>query len=626
MADGALSKCVSMVDMPPRSQSMMEVPSALTSSDLKVVESVIMSRKEEVKLVLKAIVSVSTEKGPAALKIVVITGKRVFVLKPSGKGLRESHFLDLLEVVSYAVDELAMKFRSFAMRMSLPSPKITEIISMLWAMYQANFPSPDALSVYQVKFVMQPERLEQAKAMVPPLNSGPCGGFANTYQTICDWVGATPIAEINWDVDNLYPRCGCKDFDLNAGRKENISITDIKPLMFTLQNNSWFNSLIIRDFQLKESISCIANVVRVNRLIQKLILSGCGLTKDNIEALIEGLSSSKQYALTHINLSNNMLEDKGLTLLSPIFAQILAPITHLDISNCSGGKLGTTAVLEAICTNPQLTSSLQVLNIAGNSLYNEGSTALAKLIGMATSLRSLNISGCNAAFDILKLAKSSSIRELDASNHNITTVKVDTSSKLVSFLKSLDRLETLSLVKCGITADSVQILTAPDSKIMSLISLNLNDNDLSDDGVVQLCEALANHATLTTLSISRNFTRRIRSVRSKMINSLIQLIDSDCPLVSLELEGNPRGQLKTEVLPLLFSLMTNKSITHLNISGNAIGDDCAATFFRVMQTNSTLRSLQWDDNHTTLQGFQYFLQGLANNTTLSVMPLPGRHF
>ncbi|KAH3765911.1 myosin-I binding protein [Pelomyxa schiedti] len=495
------------------------------------------------------------------------------------------------------------------------------MISMLWAMFQANFPSTDAQSVYQMKFlVLPPERLDQARAMVPPLTPGACCGFTNSYQTICDWMGATPVAEINWDIDNLYPRCGCKDFDFNAGRKESLSIPDIKPLMYTLQNNNWFTSLTVKDFQLKESISCIANVLRVNKFINKLVLSGCGLTKENIDVVVEGLVNNKLYPLTHLDLSNNMLEDRGFASIASALSQMRA-IHTLDLGNCSGGKVGSATVLDAISANVPLVTGLKSFNFSNNMLGSEGSTALAKLIGAATSLHTLNISGCAAAFDILKLSKSYSVRDLDVSNHHITTSKMDTCSKLAGFLKGLEKLETLSLSKCQINMEAVQVLTAPDSKLMSITSLNLNDNDLSDDGIVRLCEAISTHPSLTTLSISRNFSRRTR-LRSKMIVSLVQLIESDCPLISLEIEGNARNALKTEVLPLLFSMMTNKSITHLNISGHGIGDDCAATFFRVLQTNNVLRSLQWDDNHTTLQGFQYFLNGISKNTTLSVMPLP----
>lgn len=50
-----------------------------------------------------------------------------------------------------------------------------------------------------------------------------------------------------------------------------------------------------------------------------------------------------------------------------------------------------------------------------------------------------------------------------------------------------------------------------------------------------------------------------------MINYVSQLLDSECPLTSLEIEGNTKGALKSDLLPFLFSLMVNKTLTHLDI-------------------------------------------------------------
>jgi hypothetical protein len=80
--------------------------------------------------------------------------------------------------------------------------------------------------------------------------------------------------------------------------------------------------------------------------------------------------------------------------------------------------------------------------------------------------------------------------------------------------------------------------------------------------------------------------------------------------------------LKEDILPLVFSLMTNKTLKELDISGNQIGNQLALSLNKVLQTNRTLESLIWDGNDITGPGFHMFLAGLRRNNVLKNMPLP----
>jgi len=53
-----------------------------------------------------------------------------------------------------------------------------------------------------------------------------------------------------------------------------------------------------------------------------------------------------------------------------------------------------------------------------------------------------------------------------------------------------------------------------------------------------------------------------------------------------------------------------------------MGNKGATALGKAIQTNNTLTTLYWDDNLTTLQGFQTFKMGLDRNQTLKDMPLP----
>eukprot|EP01105_Mastigella_eilhardi_P023362 TRINITY_DN5875_c0_g1_i1.p1 TRINITY_DN5875_c0_g1~~TRINITY_DN5875_c0_g1_i1.p1 ORF type:complete len:742 (-),score=201.04 TRINITY_DN5875_c0_g1_i1:107-2224(-) len=600
-------------------------PSALSSVEQKCLE-VSLQKHEEIKLALKADMLITKKR--ESTKILALGSRHLFLCNLKGKILYDSHFLDLLELVSTSPEELSVKFRAFSFRITLAKApqKLLEVVGHLWGMYTSNFPAPENVPVFESKFnVTPPERLAQAKALAPPAAqlSG-CGGFSYTYISACDWMGTTPRPVICWDTDNLYPSAGNKEFNFYNFRNENLTTNDLKPLMCSLQYNNWFTSLVIKEYALpKDAVPLIANVMRQNRYIEKLVVASCGLNKETVTELCDALVSNKNLCLTYLDLSSNNLEDKGLVAVGTALEQITVPLQYLDVSNCNAGKNGTATFLESLSNSATIMASLRFFNFAGNSLHVEGSTTMCKVANTAASLCALNVADCTTNFEFLKSLKSQSLRSIDSSSVPLTTNKADTCRKFVTSLKNLDSLDTVSIARCQLSVDALQILVAPDSRIMmSVTALNVSDNDLGDDGLIALFDSLVNHSTLTTLAINRNFVKRSRN-RAKMINRLTALVESDkCPLTQLEMEGNARGQLKGDIVPFLFSLMSNKSLTVLNISGHALGDARTEILSRVFTVNNSLRSLTWDDNHTTLDGFKNFALALERNTTLTTLIMP----
>lgn len=68
----------------------------------------------------------------------------------------------------------------------------------------------------------------------------------------------------------------------------------------------------------------------------------------------------------------------------------------MDVSKCSLGKLGLTALLEAFCINNTHSSTIQFLNISGNKLDTETSYLLGQALSRMNLLRKLNISNSGA--------------------------------------------------------------------------------------------------------------------------------------------------------------------------------------------------------------------------------------
>lgn len=137
-----------------------------------------------------------------------------------------------------------------------------------------------------------------------------------------------------------------------------------------------------------------------------------------------------------------------------------------------------------------------------------------------------------------------------------------------------------------------------------------------------------------------NQTIRRSKFTSKIVEKLIELINGynkqKCPLEALYVAGSllstiliPPGdikdskyQLKSDVLPFVFSLLTNSTLTELDISGHAAGDSLATALAKSLQTNATLKVLYWDGNNTSPMGLKRVLLALKLNKTLTKMPLP----
>ena len=58
-----------------------------------------------------------------------------------------------------------------------------------------------------------------------------------------------------------------------------------------------------------------------------------------------------------------------------------------------------------------------------------------------------------------------------------------------------------------------------------------------------------------------------------------ELISSECPLHKLDLSCKVAdNQIKTDILPFIYSLATNDTLKELDISGNAMGDKGSLLF------------------------------------------------
>ncbi|XP_070757881.1 NLR family CARD domain-containing protein 3-like [Enoplosus armatus] len=237
----------------------------------------------------------------------------------------------------------------------------------------------------------------------------------------------------------------------------------------------------------------------------KALLSGCNLSQRSCEVLSSVLSS-KSSSVRELDLSNNDLQDSGMTLLS---AGLESPHCTVEILRLSGCKLSERSCEALSSVLSSQSFSLRELDLSNNDLQDVGVKLLSTgLDSPHCRLDILRLSGCKLsersckALSSVLSSQSSSLRELDLSNNNMQDPGV---RLLSSGLQSLHcGLEILRLSGCKLSERGCEALSSVlSSQSSSLRELDLSNNDLKDSGVELLSAGLKSlHCTLETLSLS----------------------------------------------------------------------------------------------------------------------------
>eukprot|EP01041_Mallomonas_annulata_P003011 gene3011-5900_t len=346
---------------------------------------------------------------------------------------------------------------------------------------------------------------------------------------------------------------------------------------------------------------------------------------------------------------------------------------HLD--NCSLGRHGAAIVARSF-THVLIragnfhaqwlplmfqNSRIKVLSMANNKLGPDGAAAVAKMLRVNIGLRDLNL-------------KYNSIRS-------------EGTQYLASALCVNSGLSSLSLCGnelCGIDEygdgeydlSGIMALTNTLQVNQHLKTLKLSENDIGDEGVRYLGEALKVNTTLTTLDIHGNClfhnlescitdydkdlslnplsisststsTSNSTSTKKSSSTSTSTTLPSPPPLYGTTSSGNPdispsptsnppaTATATATSVPLLLpthmtstgaysffdALLTNVGLLYVDLSWNELGPIAAGLIGSVLSLNSTIRSLHLGGNPLGDVGIQRISQGIRANPTCSLLAL-----
>uniref|UniRef100_A0A2K6KK32 Capping protein, Arp2/3 and myosin-I linker protein 2 n=1 Tax=Rhinopithecus bieti TaxID=61621 RepID=A0A2K6KK32_RHIBE len=499
-------------------------------------------------------------------------------------------------------------------------------------------------------------RLERSSPLESTGPCSPCGGFLETYEALCDYNGFPFREEIQWDVDTIYHRQGCRHFSL--GDFSHLGSRDLALSVAALSYNLWFRCLSCVDMKLSLEVSeQILHMMSQSSHLEELVLETCGLRGDFVRRLAQALAGHSSSGLRELSLAGNLLDDRGMAALSRHLERCPGALRRLSLAQTGLTPRGMRALGRALATNAAFDSALTHLDLSGNPGAlgsSEDSGGLYSFLSRPNVLSFLNLAGTDTALDTLFAALSrgccTSLTHLDASRNIFSRTKSRTApAALQLFLSRARTLRHLGLAGCKLPPDALRALldglalnthlrdlhldlstcelrSAGAQVIQDLVcdagavsSLDLADNGFGSD-MVTLVLAIGRSRSLRHVALGRNFNVRCKETLDDVLHRIVQLMqDDDCPLQSLSVA---ESRLKLGASVLLRALATNPNLTALDISGNAMGDAGAKLLAKALRVNSRLRwagsegwdqraggaglneaeqmeSVVWDRNHTS---------------------------
>ncbi|XP_046692358.1 NACHT, LRR and PYD domains-containing protein 3-like isoform X2 [Silurus meridionalis] len=439
---------------------------------------------------------------------------------------------------------------------------------------------------------------------------------------------------------------------LNSGGHRRLSGSRLSPaqwsaLVFVLLNSE--QELEVFDLRKYDrSDECLLKLLPVVKASRKADMYDCNLTEESCRTLSSVLSSNSS-RLRDLNLTNNKLQDSGVTLLSAGLETPHCTLETLELRDCDLTEKSCRTLSSVLSSN---SSRLRELDLSHNNLQDSGVTLLSA--GLETphcTLEILRLCDCNLreqscrSLSSVLNSNSSRLRDLDLSNNNLQ----DSGVTLLSAGLETPHctLEKLKVWKCNLTEESCRTL----SSVLSLNSsrlreLNLSHNNLQDSGVKLLSAGLETpHCTLEILSLcecnlTKESCRSLSSVLSSNSSRLRELNLSDnnlqdsgvtllsaglkTPHCTLEILRLCQCDLAEESCRALSSVLSLNSsrLRELYLTGNNLQDSGVKLLSVGLKTpHCTLELLEMRDCKISDAGFIAVASALKSNPSSQLREL-----
>uniref|UniRef100_A0A2K6ADW6 Capping protein regulator and myosin 1 linker 1 n=1 Tax=Mandrillus leucophaeus TaxID=9568 RepID=A0A2K6ADW6_MANLE len=580
-----------------------------------------------------------------------------FLLSPQLQLELTFSYLEIHGVICSKSAQMVVETEKCNISMKMASPEdVSEVLAHIGTCLRKIFPGLSPVRIMKKVSMEPPERLASLQALWDSqtvAEQGPCGGFSQMYACVCDWLGFSYREEVQWDVDTIYLTQDTRE--LNLQDFSHLDHRDLIPIIAALEYNQWFTKLSSKDLKLSTDVcEQILRVVSRSNRLEELVLENAGLRTDFAQKLASALAHNPNSGLHTINLAGNPLEDRGVSSLSIQFAKLPKGLKHLNLSKTSLSPKGVNSLSQSLSANPLTASTLVHLDLSGNVLRGDDLSHMYNFLAQPNAIAHLDLSntecsldmvcgallrGCLQYLAVLNLSRTvfshrkgkevpPSFKQFFSSSLALMHINLSGTKLSPEPLKALllglacnHNLKgvSLDLSNCELRSGGAQVLEGCIAEIHNITSLDISDNGLESD-LSTLIVWLSKNRSIQHLALGKNFNNMKSKNLTPVLDNLVQMIqDEESPLQSLSLADS---KLKTEVTIIINALGSNTSLTKVDISGNGMGDMGAKMLAKALQINTKLRTVIWDKNNITAQGFQDIAVAMEKNYTLRFMPIP----
>ena len=331
------------------------------------------------------------------------------------------------------------------------------------------------------------------------------------------------------------------------------------------------------------SIRVISLLLLDTNRLSRLDLSRNNIGNQGVEILVSSLTKSK--SLVSLNLSSNSISHKGGQLIFESFVNQQS-IVDLNLSSLEGSNRNrvTDVGIKNMPVFLNKNHFIEILNLAGNSIRNEGFQYICEGLENNQSLQQLDISnnginekGIKKGLEVISNNKIfSQINYLNLSYNNFSNAGI---LLFTSHLRYFQNLTALNIAYCGVEFKGFQSLLRTLQHMKRLDKLNVAGNMLNSDNFYILKESFA-----------------VFGVR--YLNMSRCLLGDKCAFYLGE------------------CISSNESLKYLNISGNAISDIGFKGFMNIFKFNKTIESFDCSCNFLTNNTVKEFVKSLYDNICL----------
>ena len=297
----------------------------------------------------------------------------------------------------------------------------------------------------------------------------------------------------------------------------------------------------------EEGTKAICEALEQNKTLKELDVSGG----------IGGSAGAKRVAkmlgfnggLTALNLSDNSLKDEGVNeVCEAIKSNKETKLASLNFKDNGIGPVGAKSVAAMVA----VTGGLTKISLAKNKLGEEGTKAICEAIEQNTTLNELDISGGFGECNIGGSAGAKHVAKMLGVNGALTVSNLlgnQLDAESAKMLAEVAKQKGISL--CGIQRDQATAdlcgkrLQPPDAILLAsdlsqavvtgvLTALDLSLNELKDEGVSAVCEAIQSNKETKLASLNMGLNS-IGSVGAKSVAAMMAVTGG---LTSIDLRNN----------------------------------------------------------------------------------------